>query len=294
MVLNEKEYAIKVLETHHLTEDITSTLFILAKYYHQILNYETTIIIEKLDNFMCKVYMDYNKVSWLKLFERSIKSAQKYKLIEVDYIPITENELSTIKMIPSEQEKRVVFSMLCFAKYYNLVNSENNGWVNTDSKIIFKASHVQKDIEEQDRIYCKLKENGYITISKKISTLNRRITFIDDKSKIILKITDLRDLGYEYLYYSGANYIRCAQCGRLTKNNAKNNKKYCAACNKYEAIKTKLKICVDCKKDFLVLSKNNQSDRCEDCYQQHRQRKKLENQRLRRSKNPMKSEQSFF
>jgi hypothetical protein len=199
MVLNERKYAIKALATFEFDESITSTLFIIAKYLHYIENKTNTEIIDCLDKFMQKVYMDYNKVSWLKLFTQAIESSIKYPLIEIDFIPITMSELNTINSLTSEQEKRVLFAMLCYAKYYNIVNPENNGWVNTDAKIIFKSAHVQKNIDEQYKMLYDMANRGHIATSKNMSTLNKQVLFINNDSEVILKISDFRDLGYEYL-----------------------------------------------------------------------------------------------
>lgn len=48
----------------------------------------------------------------------------------------------------------------------------------------------------------------------------------------VLKITELRDLGYQYLQFLGKeNFIRCAKCGRLVKKMG-NRKLYCKNCAK--------------------------------------------------------------
>lgn len=288
MVLNEKEYAIKALKTHEFDEGISSTLCIIAKYLHHVKHKSDIEIIDILDNFMSKVYLDYNKVSWIPMFNYAVKSASKYPLVEIDYIPITQKELDIIDKLTSIQEKRVIFTMLCYAKYYNMINPENNGWVNTDAKIIFKSAHVQMNVEGQYKMLHKLSKQRLIDTSKNMSTLNKQVLFIDNTGKVVLRITDFRDLGYEYLLYTGANYIRCASCGRLTKGNKNNTKKYCNECGKYEAMKTKTVLCIDCGREFLVLSKNNQSERCEECYEIYRKEKVRENVRRYRERNRKK------
>jgi hypothetical protein len=282
MVLNEKKYAIEALNTYKFNESITSTLFIIAKYVRQVECKNDEQILDVLDYFMRKIYMDYNKVSWLKLFQQAIKSSNKYPLFEIDYIPITRSELDVIESIDSEQEKRIMFSMLCYAKYYNIVIPDNNGWVNTDAKVIFKTAHVQKNVDDQYQMFFNLSKNGYINTSKNMNTLNKQILIIDDTSEVVLNITDFRDLGYEYLLHKGVNYIRCNSCGRLTKGNKNRTKKYCTSCGKYETMKTKVNICSDCGNEYLVLSKDNESDRCEECYMTYRRIYKAKKEKERR------------
>ena len=74
-----------------------------------------------------------------------------------------------------------------------------------------------------------LKEQGFISLSKKIANLNLQINFVDDNSPTVLKISDFRELGYEYMLWKGNKYIRCAECGRLMKPLC-NRAKYCKDC----------------------------------------------------------------
>ena len=51
-----------------------------------------------------------------------------------------------------------------------------------------------------------------------------------------IKITDFRNLGYQYLKYYGEPYFECANCGIVTKYKDPDNirstrqQKYCASC----------------------------------------------------------------
>ena len=59
-----------------------------------------------------------------------------------------------------------------------------------------------------------------------------KVNFIDTEGEIILKITDFRELGYEYENYIGKNkFFKCSECGRLVKRRT-NNQLYCLECSK--------------------------------------------------------------
>lgn len=70
-----------------------------------------------LENFMLVSYPNFNPVKWQDTIERQVKKAKKYSLIEIDFIPITKNELDTIKSIKNKPQERLAFTLLCLAKF---------------------------------------------------------------------------------------------------------------------------------------------------------------------------------
>ncbi|WP_143322616.1 hypothetical protein [Clostridium sp. HBUAS56010] len=92
----------------------------------------------------------------------------------------------------------------------------------------------------------------------------------------------MRNYQKEYygLYVAGSkdNYIlkRCSKCGSLF-NQKSNNQKLCKKCSAYTPIGTKIINCVDCGKDVEVNSKDNKTDRCQNCYKEYRKNKVLIN-----------------
>lgn len=99
-----------------------------------------------------------------------------------------------------------------------------------------------------------LKEAGYIVNSKKISSPNIKVVFIDDTSDEILKITDMRELGYQYMETLPKTPIRrCLKCGKPYKLKSKNSRAgLCPDCQKKEMSDNfKIKHCEICGKEFL-------------------------------------------
>ena len=71
---------------------------------------------------------------------------------------------------------------------------------------------------------------GFVTLSKNVGKPNVGVTFIDDSSDAVLTITQLKDLGKEYLLYCGENYIRCERCNTPIKQSRNGKAKYCNKC----------------------------------------------------------------
>ena len=124
------------------------------------------------------------------------------------------------------------------------------------------------------RVSCKAKERelyigdlcdrGLLELPKRNDNVSFRVTFIDDGEEELF-ISDFRELGYEYLKYNGENFIRCAECGILTRGNKNRTKRYCKDCAAYTPQKSKTIICVDCGKEIVISGNNKRTIRCDNC-----------------------------
>jgi len=267
IILDEKKYAEKCLKNGLMDLKPYYVLCLLAKYYYHHLGYRKKKITSLLLDYLSKYYprYEFNEFSWKESIDKIARNVGKHKLYEISGVKITKSEMETIQNIHNKVLERLAFTMLCLAKFYNLKNSKNNGWVNTDSKEIYKYARIScKAIEREIKIG-KLRNIGLIELPKKNGNLNCRVTFINDDDDEELFISDFRELGYEYLLYKGGNFIRCAECGILTRGNKSGNKKYCKDCATYTPKGTKIITCVDCGKEFEVNARASNKCRCDSC-----------------------------
>ncbi len=99
--------------------------------------------------------------------------------------------------------------MLCFAKLYNTLSETNNGWINTDIKEIYKISRVHVKHRNDKFLYLNdLEQLGLISFSNKNDNLNLKVNFVNKTGETALKITDFRELGYEYLNFVGKENLK--------------------------------------------------------------------------------------
>ena len=287
IVLNEREYAENCINTGQMIGKPFFSLSILAKYYYHHCGYRAKKIMTLLIDFMQKNYPRYadNKLLWNSNIERIANNAGKYTLYEIDGVWITKSEIDKITNIHNKVLERLIFTFLCLAKLGNIKNDQNNGWVNVGDKDIFKMAHITCSLRDRDIKIGKLCKFGLLELPKRNDNLSCRVTFVDNESEKVFQVCDFRELGYEYLKYKGENYIRCSECGVLTKGNKTGTKRYCSSCVQYSPQETKRVKCVDCGSEFEVAAKNNQSIRCACCYETYRKSRKLETQRIRRSNN---------
>lgn len=231
--LNEVAQAEHILETGDLDKNLTSTLFLLGKYYRHQKHLDPEQTYYELDEFMRQNYEGYVPAAWENALEHIAKNADKYLPRELDHVGITRHELDRISEMKSLKHQKILFSLLCHAKAYSLASDKNDGWINTEIPEIYRLANVTVKHRDDKYLYLNdILQKDYISYPKRSDDTNLRVNFIDMEGEPVLKITEFRDLGYQYLQFLGKeNFIRCAKCGRLVKKTG-NRMIYCKNCAK--------------------------------------------------------------
>lgn len=229
LVLNEKEWAKEKIERHELGRHPLETLNRVARYYRQADGYSRKETLDKLEKFLIQCDPDVNLVSWSNTLSRIVKQADKYTLAEVNGITVTKKELEAVGSVGNMSAQRLAFTLLCVAKYWNAVNADNCGWVNTADKEVLAMANVKTSIKRQCDLYHALREVGFIQFSRRVDNLNVRVIPIYDDEQV-LYITDFRNLGNQYMMYLGEHYFPCQECGAVVKRNSP-RQKYCPSCS---------------------------------------------------------------
>jgi len=273
LIMNERIEAEKIIENGDINFDTGSKLSLLARYYAHI-GKSPKEIKSLLDELMTKYYHNYHADDWEMSLQKYVNKSKKYPIVEINSIPITKNELQTITQINNKKLEKLAFVLLVLAKFCNMRNENNNNWVMVEEYNVFPRARITGTITAQYSCFYKLAKIDLITYSRKVDNINVRVGFIDDDSEVVLNVTDLRELGYQYLMYKGEKFIKCAECGVITRVTA-NSKKYCKDCAGYQPIVTKTIQCCDCGEFFEVDGIVKNKKRCDKC--QHL--KQLEYQR---------------
>lgn len=231
IVLNEYNWAENAIKERALGKKPTETLARIAKYYlHKGHTKKETR--KMLDEFLTECDRTANIVKWADTLDRIVKFADKYPLIMIDGISVTKTEMAKIKSIDGRQLQRLAFTLLCISKYLYSVSDKNNYWVSTPDNEIMKMANIRTSVKRQSLMFGQLRDAGYIRFSKKIDNLSVQILFADDGEEE-MRITDFRNLGYQYMKYLGEAYFICECCGITAKINDTvkgNKKKYCDDC----------------------------------------------------------------
>lgn len=243
LILNEKEYAIKLLDQSISSQKLSYDVMVLGKYFCHEQQLKPDEIYKKLVTYVSDHYNNLSISQYQDMLLKIARKAKKKDLIQISYIPITAAELNTIDYIKCKPAKRVAFTLLCLAKFKNLVNPSNNNWLNYEFKDIFRMANVAMTIKEQCSLIYNMRNDGFITTSKMVNNLSIHVEFIDNlDTSALLQISDFRCLGYEYLSYCKEKFYRCETCGILVRK-TNNKAKYCKECGILEnRKKTKMRV----------------------------------------------------
>lgn len=234
IILNEKEYAKKVLNEQDLGDKPRIALTILAKYLHYEKSLGSKAIARELMEYMLKwdpARYEQNPVGWEESIEEISKKSIAYPLYEINGVSITQKELDTIHSVEDLKSEMVLFSMLCFAKWSYAKSEKSSGWVNRDLKDIFQLANVRASKIERDLYINKFYLAGLVDVPKKSTKINEKITFMDPDGREALFVDDFRNLGWQYLRRIGeGKFTNCCECGIVIKQAKNGRRKYCPDC----------------------------------------------------------------
>ena len=228
IILNEKNYIEDVISNHKMSQKPTETISRVARYYCSE-GYKFSEAVNKVEEFMLRCNPSVNITKWQNIIEHYVKNAKKYPLIDIDSIPVTQKELNVCEELNGKQRKRLMFTLICLAKFGNKINSKNNNWVNQEDKQIFKLANIKTSIKNQSFLLGDLKNKGLIKFSKKVDNINICVQCIDNEGASILNISDFRNLGYQYMKHCGEPYFECNSCGIVSPRMSL-RQKYCKQC----------------------------------------------------------------
>lgn len=230
IVLNEHDWARDRIETRTLGSKPFETLTRVAKYYLDS-DYSKKDAKRATEQFLLQCEPTASLPKWENTLEFAINRALKYDAIQIDGISITASEMEKIDALEGKQIKRLAFTLLCLAKYWNAVNPNCDSWVNNKDGDIMRMANVKTSIKRQSLMYHTLNELGMIQFSRRVDNTNVRVCFVED-GDMVLTVTDFRNLGYQYLKYHGEPYFECQNCGIVIKQNTSAGRKlkYCTEC----------------------------------------------------------------
>ena len=251
IILNEHEWAEEAILSHTIGKKPYETLNRVARYYYDS-GATTPEVRSLLENFIIQCDARASIPKWTKTIDYAINAASKRETIMIDAVRVTKAEMNTIDAMESRPLKRVAFTLLCLAKYWDIVNKSTDHWVNNKDGEVMKMANITASVRRQSAMYRELRDLGMIQFSKRIDNTNVRVCIIDDTSEVAVDISDFRNLGYQYLMYHGGPFVVCQNCGIVIKRNAAakmtlnarpapgSARKYCPECQAQMATRSKV------------------------------------------------------
>jgi len=233
IVLNEREAACEAIRRKELGRQPSETLRRVAGYIREGNKRLTKRDVRKqLEMFLLRCDSNVSLPNWSKSLSYAVSYAFKHGLIQIESLLISKPEMDRIDSLESRQAKRLAFVLLCLAKYWDTAGERNDHWVNCEDKEIMKMANINTSIRRQCALYALLKEEGFIEFAKSVDNINVRVCFVES-GETAMAITDLRNLGYQYLKFHGEPYFECRNCGIITRYRhpgKTGGQKYCDCC----------------------------------------------------------------
>lgn len=228
LVLNERACAEYAIANNVLGDKPIETLNMVSRYYYSV-GYKKSDIPAKLEDFIVRCDPSINIIKLQDVIERQAKNSDKYPLIDIQEVTVTSAEMKIIDSLNNRRLRRLLFTLVCLAKYYNQINPANKNWINRQHKEVFKMANIEATNHVQSLMLNDLMNMGYIRFSKIVDNININVLITDYESPVILSITDFRNLGNQYNRYKGEPYFECQSCGVVVRHNS-NRQRYCKSC----------------------------------------------------------------
>lgn len=245
IILDEKQWCEDMISQCNLGRNPPGTLSRLAKYYYSQ-GLRRRDLARALEEFLLRCSAETNVVRWQETIDNCVKQADRRPLIHIDYIPITVSELEQIESLQSSVAQRVMFTMLCLAKYRMAVNPKNDGWISYESKDIFSLANVKMQSARQYAVLNELLMADMLRTSKIVDNISMRVQIIDNGEEA-LRVIDFRNLGNQYMQrIDSSRYVECANCGLIVRKGS-NSQRYCKDCASDRAVDRRRKNRAGCE-----------------------------------------------
>ena len=215
IVLNEHEWAAEMIKARSLGKKPFETFIRIARYYIDN-GMPRREVRRKMDMFLIQSDPTASIPKWSDTLDYALEQAMKYPAVDIKSIDITDKEMAKIDAIKGKQMRRLAFTLLCLAKYWDIVGTSSDHWVNTRDSDIMRMANINTSIKRQSLMYYNLNASGLIQFSRRVDNTNVRVLFMEP-GKVVMRVTDFRNLGYQYLKFHGEPYFECKNCGVMTK-----------------------------------------------------------------------------
>lgn len=233
IIMNEKEEAEKVIKNNKINMNKpSSTIQLLIKYYYNIKKMNKDQIRKQIEIFMRNNYNGFNSARWQKSLDNMVNryTNDKYKLININRVSITEKELEIIKKINNIELQRLAFTLLVYAKTYNQINDNNNDWVKVKKTVLLKDAKIKKrDKKVKYNLFTILHKLKLINLADSVNNTSIHVNYVTNISKVEIEIDNLQgNFISEYLKWRKGY---CIICGKELDTKS-NKSKYCSKCAK--------------------------------------------------------------
>ena len=228
VVLNEEPHFYKLNRSGFEKKPNKRDLIILCRGWLKEKKYSSEELKHKMIEFCKNFNSQFNVSKSESLFVNVLKSLEDQNSFEfMSHINISQNEIKSLIQLNNFKKQKVLFIMLCLAKWRNADFIYLNSGSSIKVSDIFELAKVKCTKKEQFRMLHELNNESFIDIQLK-PILKCIIPICDTNSENIISF-DIDD----NLIFHWENYIlpHCEICGKPFERKS-NRQKYCSECAK--------------------------------------------------------------
>lgn len=260
IIMNDVRYIENYLSGNYILskKEYPSFLYKYALYLRDKKNKNDITAAKELESFAERNFIDYSKSAWSNYLENLIGElficVNNHKLCECNEIIITKNEYDKISSLNNQVHEKLMFTLLCLAKFFNYKHNNNKCWVSgLSSSEIFSLANINAPKEKREIKIGELHSMDLILFNNRVDNLDIKVNIVDDSDEVFCKVDRLTNLGNQYmLLQKNKKYKRCETCGDVIFVRS-NSKRYCKKCADISVKKI--------KKRYSKISQNGQSEK---------------------------------
>lgn len=234
IVLDEYVVLDKALKDGIVDNRPTLTILVLAKHYLGE-GCERDRVIFNINNFMCKHYQGYIFANWQKTIRNIVDKVNRrgdFNLVNIKEVMIYKEELNVVKSISNLKFERLAFTLLVYAKIYNILNKNNTNWVNAEFKDVLNDTGMRISRYDGALMVYELKKKGLLQPSRIVDSTNIKVLFAEDEGDVAFKVSHFDNIiDYYYQWLEPEKYMNCEVCNVPVKKTS-NRRRYCNKCGR--------------------------------------------------------------
>ena len=234
IVLDEYVVLDKALNDGIVDNRPTLTILVLAKHYLGE-GCERDRVIFNINNFMCKHYQGYIFANWQKTIRNIVDKVNRrgdFNLVNIKEVMIYKEELNVVKSISNLKFERLAFTLLVYAKIYNILNKNNTNWVNAEFKDVLNDTGMRISRYDGALMVYELKKKGLLQPSRIVDSTNIKVLFAEDEGDVAFKVSHFDNIiDYYYQWLEPEKYMNCEVCNVPVKKTS-NRRRYCNKCGR--------------------------------------------------------------
>lgn len=234
IVLNEVSLADALLMGDRVLNDYRRAFSLIARYDVQVDGLPKEEVVQHLKDYGASVYPKLSPDRVGQLARYYAENGSMYKLSNLSGVPIFQEELDVILLLPTKKAICVSFALLALAKLDTMREPEVNYWVSGDRWTeIAKRANVSATEYEVGLLLHPLQQAGHLELAKRVDNCSVRPTFVADAESeptLFLNDADYQDLGYALRAHLGEPFSRCEECGHWIRQSKQRNRRFCDGC----------------------------------------------------------------